>query len=226
MRIFKPANLRQDMQANTNASLNPVSHLTQEFEERSRAFSDAVAEVESDQAPAHTIEEFRRLRDRFEAWKKDYKARLKEAKVKVYKLGRIEAEKHRMKWGEILWVARARELSVLMVIGSFWKRLWFDEFTYYSPMWIPDYTVKSVSIIRLFWFDAWIPLLSFINFNFYVDMDITSWGGSLSVSIRWQFWYHAWFPLVMLSYGAIQVGSSYLLMGLNSFSLEVRSVLV
>ncbi|XP_042064590.1 myosin-2-like isoform X1 [Salvia splendens] len=82
----------------TNASLNPVSHLTQEFEERSRAFSDAVAEVESDQAPAHTIEEFRRLRDRFEAWKKDYKARLKKAKAKVYKLGRIEAEKHRMKW--------------------------------------------------------------------------------------------------------------------------------
>ncbi|XP_042060581.1 myosin-2-like isoform X2 [Salvia splendens] len=82
----------------TNASLNPVSHLTQEFEERSRAFNDAVVEVKSDQSPIHTIEEFRRLRDRFEAWKKDYKARLKEAKVKVHKLGRIEAEKHRMKW--------------------------------------------------------------------------------------------------------------------------------
>ncbi|XP_047951601.1 myosin-2-like isoform X2 [Salvia hispanica] len=82
----------------TNASLNPVSHLTQEFEERSRAFNDAVVEVKSDQSPIHAIEEFRRLRDRFEAWKKDYKARLKEAKAKVYKLGRIEAEKHRMKW--------------------------------------------------------------------------------------------------------------------------------
>ncbi|KAL1563673.1 myosin-2-like isoform X1 [Salvia divinorum] len=81
----------------TNLSLNPVSHLTQEFEDRSRAFNDAVVEVKS-VSPVHAVEEFRRLRDRFEAWKKDYKARLKEAKAKVYKQGRSEAEKHRMKW--------------------------------------------------------------------------------------------------------------------------------
>ncbi|XP_057790720.1 myosin-2-like [Salvia miltiorrhiza] len=85
----------------TNGSLNPVSHLTKEFEDRRRAFDEealAVVEVKSDQSPIHAVEEFRRLKHRFEAWKKDYKGKLKEAKAKVYKLGRNEAEKHRRKW--------------------------------------------------------------------------------------------------------------------------------
>lgn len=85
----------------TNGSLNPVSHLTKEFEERKRAFdqeAQAIIEVKSDHSPIHVVEEFRRLKHMFEAWKKDYKARLKEAKAKVYKLGRAEAEKHRRKW--------------------------------------------------------------------------------------------------------------------------------
>ncbi|XP_042040544.1 myosin-2-like isoform X2 [Salvia splendens] len=85
----------------TNGSLNPVSHLTKEFEDRRRAFDEealAVVEVKSDQSPIHAVEEFRRLRQRFEAWKRDYKARLKEAKGKVYKLGRSDAEKHRRNW--------------------------------------------------------------------------------------------------------------------------------
>ncbi|XP_047971824.1 myosin-2-like [Salvia hispanica] len=85
----------------TNGSLNPVSHLTKEFEDRRRAFDEealAVVEVKSDQSPIHAVEEFRRLRQRFEAWKRDYKARLKEAKGRVYKLGRNDAEKHRRTW--------------------------------------------------------------------------------------------------------------------------------
>lgn len=85
----------------TNGSLNPVSHLAKEFEDRRRAFDEealAVIEVKSDQSPIHAVEEFRRLRQRFEAWKRDYKARLKETKGKVYKLGRNDAEKHRRNW--------------------------------------------------------------------------------------------------------------------------------
>ncbi|KAL1567092.1 myosin-2-like isoform X2 [Salvia divinorum] len=85
----------------TNGSLNPVSHLTKEFEDRRRAFDEealTVVEVKSDQSPTHAVEEFRRLRQRFETWKREYKARLKEAKGKVYKLGRSDAEKHRRKW--------------------------------------------------------------------------------------------------------------------------------
>lgn len=85
----------------TNGSLNPVSHLTKEFEERKCAFDEeaiAIADVKSDHSPVHAVEEFRRLKHRFEAWKKDYKARLREAKSRVYKLGRGEAEKHRRKW--------------------------------------------------------------------------------------------------------------------------------
>ncbi|GFP78572.1 myosin-2 [Phtheirospermum japonicum] len=86
----------------TNGSLNPISLLAKEFEERKRTFDDeahAIAEVKSGHLPSlNPVEEFRRLKHRFEEWKKDYKARLKEAKSKVHRLGHSEAEKHRRKW--------------------------------------------------------------------------------------------------------------------------------
>ncbi|KAL3636844.1 hypothetical protein CASFOL_019143 [Castilleja foliolosa] len=86
----------------TNGVLNPVSLLTKEFEERKRYFdeeSHTIGEVKSGHLPSpNPVEEFRRLKHRFEAWKKDYKARLKEAKAKVHRLGHSEAEKHRRKW--------------------------------------------------------------------------------------------------------------------------------
>lgn len=94
----------------TNGSLNPVSHLTKEFEERRRAFDEeahAIVEAKSEQSPVHIVEEFRRLKQRFETWKRDYKARLKQAKVKVYKLGRAETEKHRRNW----WGKKSKRTS-------------------------------------------------------------------------------------------------------------------
>lgn len=82
----------------TNGGLGSVSHLVKEFEERKQIFDDdakAIVEVKAGQNPE---EEFRRLKHRFEAWKKDYKARLREAKAKLHKLGHLDGEKRNRKW--------------------------------------------------------------------------------------------------------------------------------
>ncbi|KAL6543227.1 hypothetical protein OROHE_010747 [Orobanche hederae] len=86
----------------TSGGLNPLSLLVKEFEKRKQKFDDeaqATIEVKSVHLPSlNPVEEFRGLKHRFEAWKKDYKVRLKEAKTKVHRMGHGEAEKHRRKW--------------------------------------------------------------------------------------------------------------------------------
>ncbi|KAL3503279.1 hypothetical protein ACH5RR_037728 [Cinchona calisaya] len=81
-----------------NGGLNSVGHLVKEFEQRKQIFDDeakAIVEVKSGQ---NSDEEFRRLKHRFETWKKDYKARLREAKEKLQKLGHSEGEKRNRTW--------------------------------------------------------------------------------------------------------------------------------
>ncbi|CAI9760466.1 unnamed protein product [Fraxinus pennsylvanica] len=79
-----------------------VNPLLKEFEQRKQNFDDearAIVESKSGQSPSlNTSEELRKLKQRFEEWKKDYKVRLKEAKAKVHRLGNSEAEKHRRSW--------------------------------------------------------------------------------------------------------------------------------
>ncbi|PIN19625.1 Myosin ATPase [Handroanthus impetiginosus] len=90
----------------TNGGLNPVSPLVREFEQRKQNFDDeaqAIVQAKSENAlPVNFAEELRRLKQRFEAWKKDYKVRLREAKAKVHKMGHhAEAEKRRT-WNGIV----------------------------------------------------------------------------------------------------------------------------
>ncbi|KAK6132735.1 hypothetical protein DH2020_033540 [Rehmannia glutinosa] len=93
-----------------NGGLDPVSHLVKEFEQRKQNFdheAQAIIEVKPGHSPSvNLVEEFRRLKHRFEAWKKDYKVRLREAKAKVHRLGQTEGEKHRRKW----WGKRSKIL--------------------------------------------------------------------------------------------------------------------
>ncbi|KAG8386266.1 hypothetical protein BUALT_Bualt03G0131200 [Buddleja alternifolia] len=94
----------EDMNGNSNA----VSPLVKEFEQRKQNFDDeALAIVEAKSGHSlNPIEELRRLKQRFEAWKKDYKVRLREAKAKVHRMGHVEAEKHRRKW----WGKRSKRI--------------------------------------------------------------------------------------------------------------------
>lgn len=81
----------------TNGGLNAVSHLAKEFEQRKQDFDDeAKAIVES--KSGRPDEELRKLKLRFETWKKGYKSRLREMKAKIHKLGHSEVEKSRRKW--------------------------------------------------------------------------------------------------------------------------------
>ncbi|KAG5551198.1 hypothetical protein RHGRI_009582 [Rhododendron griersonianum] len=81
----------------TNGGLNAVSHLANEFEQRKQDFDDeAKAIVES--KSGRPDEELRKLKLRFETWKKEYKSRLREMKAKIHKLGHSEVEKSRRKW--------------------------------------------------------------------------------------------------------------------------------
>lgn len=88
-----------------NAGLSVISRLAEEFEQRSQVFGDDakfLVEVKSGQAEANLDpdRELRRLKQLFEAWKKDYGSRLRETKVILHKLGSDEGsgDKGRKKW--------------------------------------------------------------------------------------------------------------------------------
>lgn len=88
-----------------NAGLSVISRLAEEFEQRSQIFGDDakfLVEAKSGQVDANLDpdQELRRLRQMFEAWKKDYGSRLRETKVILHKLGSEEgsANKARKSW--------------------------------------------------------------------------------------------------------------------------------
>ncbi|KDP37497.1 hypothetical protein JCGZ_05936 [Jatropha curcas] len=90
-----------------SAGLSVISRLAEEFEQRSQVFGDDakfLVEVKSGQVEAslNPDRELRRLKQMFEAWKKDYGARLRETKVILNKLGNEEGALDRVKkkwWG-------------------------------------------------------------------------------------------------------------------------------
>lgn len=87
-----------------NAGLSVISRLAEEFEQRSQVFGDDakfLVEVKSGQVEASLDpdRELRRLKQMFEAWKKDYGGRLRETKVILNKLGSEGAmDKVKKKW--------------------------------------------------------------------------------------------------------------------------------
>ncbi|XP_042053293.1 myosin-1-like isoform X1 [Salvia splendens] len=89
----------------TSSGLSVIGRLAEEFEQRSQVFGDDakfLVEVKSGQSEASLDpdHELWRLKQMFEAWKKDYGSRLRETKVILNKLGGEEgsAEKARRKW--------------------------------------------------------------------------------------------------------------------------------
>lgn len=90
-----------------STGLSVISRLTEEFDQRSQVFGDDakfLVEVKSGQVEASLDpdRELRRLKQMFEAWKKDYGARLRETKVVLTKLGNEEGTGDRAKkkwWG-------------------------------------------------------------------------------------------------------------------------------
>lgn len=82
--------------------LNPVNRLAKEFEQQRQAFDEdarALFDVRPQSTPGmSSFNELRRLKMRFEVWKKEYKVRLKETKGTLHKLGHADMEKNRRKW--------------------------------------------------------------------------------------------------------------------------------
>ncbi|PSR96336.1 Myosin-2 like [Actinidia chinensis var. chinensis] len=95
---IKFSNTIRDVRAGErNGGSDAVSHLVKEFEQQKQDFDDearAITEVKS----GRPDEEFRKLKLRFETWKKEYKSRLREMKSKLHKLGQWDVEKSRRKW--------------------------------------------------------------------------------------------------------------------------------
>ncbi|CAN4104137.1 unnamed protein product [Withania somnifera] len=85
-----------------NGGLSLLSHLTMEFEQRKQTFDNeamAIVNLKPGQLQStNPVNEYQRLKHRFEEWKKEFKVRLKETKAKVHKLGHSEAGKNRRKW--------------------------------------------------------------------------------------------------------------------------------
>ncbi|GMY31655.1 myosin-2 [Fagus crenata] len=92
----------------TNGTLDAVSNLVKEFEQHRQTFDDeakAIVEVKSGQsASVNSDDELRKLKFRFETWKKEYKIRLRDTKAKLHKHGHSEG---RRKW----WGKRSSRAS-------------------------------------------------------------------------------------------------------------------
>ncbi|KDP38945.1 hypothetical protein JCGZ_00702 [Jatropha curcas] len=85
----------------TNDPINAVTMLTKEFEQRKQNFDNdakALAEVKASGKSASVDDELRKLKARFESWKKDYKVRLRDVKARFSKLGHGEFERRTRKW--------------------------------------------------------------------------------------------------------------------------------
>ena len=85
----------------TNCRLNDINHLRNQ---RKKVFHDN-ANIVGKLKPVHLAsismspdDELRKLKLRFELWKKDYRARLHEIKATLLKLGRSETKNSRTKW--------------------------------------------------------------------------------------------------------------------------------
>eukprot|EP01018_Ginkgo_biloba_P021923 Gb_03454 [translate_table: standard] len=88
-----------------DAGRSVVGHLVKEFEHRTQVFNDDsefLVEVKSGQTEANLNpeEELRKLKQRFDLWKKDFKVRLRETKGILQKLGNVDSfvEKTKKKW--------------------------------------------------------------------------------------------------------------------------------
>ncbi|KAM7495492.1 hypothetical protein LguiB_030101 [Lonicera macranthoides] len=77
----------------TNGGLNTVSNLVKEFEQQKQHFdreAKTIVDLKSTQSPtSNQNEELRRLKFKFEVWKKEYKVKLREAKHKVTEDGEL-----------------------------------------------------------------------------------------------------------------------------------------
>lgn len=86
-----------------------VSHLVKEFDHRTQVFDDDaefLVEVKSGQTDANLNpeHELRKLKQRFDIWKRDFKVRLRETKAVLQRLGAPESgDKNKKKW----WGKRA-----------------------------------------------------------------------------------------------------------------------
>ncbi|KAK7405181.1 hypothetical protein VNO78_06380 [Psophocarpus tetragonolobus] len=82
-----------------NGTLTTVGNLMKEFEQRRHTFDDevkALSDIKPGQsANTNSVEELRKLKQRFEGWKNQYKVRLREAKAR---LSKSDAEKSRRSW--------------------------------------------------------------------------------------------------------------------------------
>ncbi|KAG7957387.1 hypothetical protein I3843_11G172000 [Carya illinoinensis] len=87
----------------TNGTLSAVSNLVKEFELRRQTFDEdarALVEIKSGQSASivNPDDELRKLKLGFEVWKKEYKIKLRETKVKLHRLGHSEGR--RTWWGK------------------------------------------------------------------------------------------------------------------------------
>ncbi|XP_042504196.1 myosin-2-like isoform X2 [Macadamia integrifolia] len=88
----------------SNGGLNVVSHLVKEFQQQKQVFEDDagfLVEVKSGQQSGSGLnpdDELRKLKIRFESWKREFKVQLRETKATLIKIGNSEPEKSRKKW--------------------------------------------------------------------------------------------------------------------------------
>ncbi|XP_074370056.1 myosin-2-like [Apium graveolens] len=89
---------------------NAISNLVKEFEERSKNFDDeaqAITEVNSRHSTStNPDEELRALKHKFDTWKKEYNAQLRETKGKLHKHPEAERQHHH-KW----WLVRSKRFK-------------------------------------------------------------------------------------------------------------------
>ncbi|KAI3869343.1 hypothetical protein MKX03_014521 [Papaver bracteatum] len=102
----------EPIQEFNNVINTAVSPLEKEFEQRKQVFEDDaqfIVEVKTGQvvSSVNPVEELRKLKHRFQTWKKEYKIRLRETKATLHKLGSSEVDRKSKKW----WGKRSMRLT-------------------------------------------------------------------------------------------------------------------
>ncbi|XP_024397400.1 myosin-1 [Physcomitrium patens] len=93
-----------------------VTQLDREFDHRKQVFTDDIdflVEVKSGQTTAHLSpeDELRKLKTRFDAWKKDFKVRLRETKAVLSKLGHTDSSDKWIRGKKWHWVKLGKQIT-------------------------------------------------------------------------------------------------------------------
>ncbi len=132
--------------AEVEAGRSVVGHLVREFDHRTEVFNDDVdflVEVKSGvtEASLSPEEELRKLKARFDTWKKDFKGRMRDTRLVLQRLSNVESnERAKKKW----WGKRTTPWILIWISHYSWMLI-ISKLFRWNPSWPPSILLVSLT---------------------------------------------------------------------------------